>query len=309
MSGVVEGGQPFDGQIYDLGYRRYDGPRLGRRYAVRSLVALSVRNTFGIGRGAVAKLLAFGLMTLAFIPAIAQLVIGAVVPVEDFEYVAPEDLFGRIQILLVLFVAAMASELVGNDRKNNTLALYFSRPIERDDYVLAKIMALTIAVLGLTLLPQTLLFIGNWMGASDGSEWFVDNWTDIFPIVASALLVSAQLASFGVLVASIVPKRAFALVSILGGLLVMWIATELIVDLSDAGSASIPVALISPLHVVRGATLVLFRAVPEYFPGGETGGARTIGALDLPGPVWVVAIIVQIAVFTALAVRRYRKSI
>lgn len=297
------------GEIYDLGYRNYDGPRLGRGYAVRSLVSMSVRNTFGLGRGTMAKFLAFGLTTLAFIPAVAQLVIGAVVPVDDFTFIAPEEFFGTIQVILVLFVAAMASELVGNDRKNNTIVLYFSRPIEKEDYVLAKIGALAIALLALTFLPQVLLFLGNWMGARDGTAWIGDNWTELFPISAAALLVSAQLASFGILVAAMVTKRAFALVSVLGGLLVIWIATEIVVDLTDAGTGAIPVVMLSPLHVARGATLVLFGAVPELGPYDETGGDNTVGALDLPGVVWIVAIIAHIAVFTGLAIRRYQRSI
>ena len=297
------------GEIYDLGYRNYDGPRLGRAYAVRSLLQMSVRNTFGLGRGPMAKFLAFGLTLLAFIPAIAQLVIGAVVPVDDFEFIAPEEFFGRIQVILVLFVAAMASELVGNDRKNNTLVLYFSRPIEKEDYVLAKIGALASALLALTLLPQLLLFLGNWLGAGDGTEWIADNWTELFPIAGAAVLVSAQLASFGILVAALVAKRAFALVSVLGGLLVIWISTEIVVGLTDAGAGAIPVVMLSPLHVARGATLVLFGAVPEVSPFDESGGDMTVGALDLPGLVWIVAIVVHIAIFTALAIRKYQRSV
>ena len=39
------------GNIYDLGYRRYEGPRLGRSHAIRALVIDSFRTTYGIGRG------------------------------------------------------------------------------------------------------------------------------------------------------------------------------------------------------------------------------------------------------------------
>jgi hypothetical protein len=50
---------------------------------------------------------------------------------EDFEFVRPEEYYGFVQVIIILFVAAMASELVGNDRRNNVLPLYFSRPLER----------------------------------------------------------------------------------------------------------------------------------------------------------------------------------
>ncbi len=121
--------------------------------------------------------------------------------------------------------------------------------------------------------------------------------------------MSAQLAAFGIVVAAFVTKRAFALVSVLGGLLVMWIATEIVVNLTDAGAGSVPVVMLSPLHVARGATLVLFGAVPEFRSFDETGGDMTVGALDLPGIVWIVAIIVHIAIFSGLAIRRYRTSV
>ena len=39
------------GSIYDLGYRRYEGVRLGRGAAIRALAADSFRTTYGIGHG------------------------------------------------------------------------------------------------------------------------------------------------------------------------------------------------------------------------------------------------------------------
>jgi len=39
------------GVIHDLGYRGYDGPRLGRTQMIRALTWHSFRSAFGIGRG------------------------------------------------------------------------------------------------------------------------------------------------------------------------------------------------------------------------------------------------------------------
>ena len=38
------------GTIYDLGYRHYDGPRLGRRAAIGAIVCAGLRAAFGLGR-------------------------------------------------------------------------------------------------------------------------------------------------------------------------------------------------------------------------------------------------------------------
>jgi ABC-2 type transport system permease protein len=78
------------GAIYDIGYQRYEGPRLGRSYAIWSLYVASVRNAFGIGRGAWTKVFVFGLITVAFLPAIVQVGVAALAPGE-FELVRPEE--------------------------------------------------------------------------------------------------------------------------------------------------------------------------------------------------------------------------
>src|SRR5215472_19362553 len=43
------------GVIHDLGYRRYEGPRLGRAAIIRALIWHGFRTAFGLGRGAKAK--------------------------------------------------------------------------------------------------------------------------------------------------------------------------------------------------------------------------------------------------------------
>lgn len=304
------------GEIYDLGYRNYDGPRLGRRYAIRSLGALSLRNTFGLGRGAWPKVIAFALVGFAMVPALVQLVFGALRALvfeagegEGFEFVAPEEYYGFVQVIIVLFVAAMASELVGNDRKNNTLPLYFSRPIERSDYVLAKVGALTLGLQMLTLVPQLLMFLGNWFGASDQSEWFSDNATDLPAIVASAILFSAEFAAIAILIATFANRRAFALVSILGAFLLSLITTGIVADLLPRSAARV-VMLLSPIYVARAVTFVLFDAMPRARPMDlAEGPADQLAAVELSGWIWIVALLAHVAIAVTFAIRRYRDTI
>lgn len=298
-------------EIYDLGYRNYDGPRLGRRYAARSLGALSLRNTFGFGRGVTPKIIAFALTLFALVPALIQLAIGAIIPSDeiDFEFVRPHEYYGFVQTILVLFVASMASELVGNDRKNNTLPLYFSRPIERSDYVLAKVGALTLGLQMLTLVPQLLMFVGNWLGATDGSGWFSDNASDLPAILVSAILVSAQLASLSIVVATFATKRAFAMVAILALFLMSLAATAALADLLPAAAGRI-VMMFSPIYVTRAVSLVLFDAVPAVRDMSTASGPdEQIGAADLPGVVWIAVCVGHIALAVWFAIRRYRDTI
>jgi ABC-2 type transport system permease protein len=296
------------GTIYDLGYQGYDGPRLGRRYAVWSLYVLSVRNAFGLGRGLLPKVLAFGLLALAFVPAVVQLILAAVLPTDEFEFVQPHEYYGFIQIIIILFVAALASDLVGNDRRSRTLALYFSRPIERNDYAIAKLAALSSSLLAITVLPQAVMFAGNWLGATDGGAWGRDHAGDALPIVLSGVLVCLLFASVGLLIATFAERRRFATVSILAIFLITFATVSIIVEVVDADAARYAVFL-SPVHVMRGFTLVLFDAVPPLPFGQPEGVDEQIAFVDLPGAVYIAAALAYVAVCTFFILRRYRGTV
>ena len=297
------------GAIYDLGYQSYEGPRLGRTYALWSLYLLSVRNSFGIGRGALPKVLAFALVLLAHALAIIQIILGAVLPVDEFELVQPHEYYQLIHFILVLFVAAIASDLVGNDRRARTLALYFSRPIERDDYALAKIAALATTLVALTIAPQLLLFAGNALGAADGLDWIGDNAGDLPRIVASGLILCVTFGALGIVVASYAERRAFSLISVVAIFLISFTVVGIVV--SQFGNDQIRYALfLSPLHVVEGSTLYLFDALPSLETSTRDGAPNEqVAWADFPSWVWPLVSLVWATLATAIVVRRFRASI
>ena len=297
------------GAIYDLGYQGYEGPRLGRRYALWSLYVLSVRNAFGIGRGALPKVLAFGLIVFAFMPAVVTLIIGAVVPADDFEVFAPRDYYGIIQFILVIFVAAIASDLVGNDRRSRTLALYFSRPIERDDYALAKIAALSSSLLALTVLPQLVMFAGNAVGAANGLDWMRDNADDIPRFVASGLILCVTFGAVGILVASYAERRAFALISVVAIFFISLTVVSIIISEIDSDPVRWSLFL-SPLHVVEGSTAYIFDAIPDVTDFSRNRDpADQIAWADFPGYIWPLVSLAWAALASAIVVRRFRGSV
>ena len=143
------------GSIYDIGYRKYDGPRLGRAHAIRSLFTHSLRSSYGIGRGARAKIAPITLGFLACIPAIAIIAAQALLR----QFPGGEQLQGQlpirydtyastIGIFVVLFCAAQAPDLFGRDQRHSLLALYFSRALRREDYALGRIAGFMVAEIG-----------------------------------------------------------------------------------------------------------------------------------------------------------------
>lgn len=294
------------GSIYDLGYRRYEGARLGRRHAVFALYIHSLRTAFGLGRPASAKVIAIGLAVLTAVPAIIQLGVAAVAN-DVIEIYSASGYYGYVQWILALFVAAVSPELVSRDLRSRTLTLYFSRSLQRSDYVFAKLAALTTSMLLLTLAPQTLLFLGRAFAKNDFWGYTRSNWEDIGPIVAAGVLLSLFMASIGLAIASYTKRRAFAT----GGVLAYFaISTAVAASLvNTAGGVLQKFALtVSGFHVVRGFTFWLFDERPKPEPNGDAGGpGGNFISAGLDYWVYAVVAVVYIAVCLVIVYRRYRR--
>ena len=129
--------------IHDIGYQRYEGPRLGRGYAARSLYGLGVRTAFGIGRGAKAKIFPWIAIGIVLVVAVVVTAIRTQVGRPVMGYL---EFPGAMSFLVLLFCAVVAPELVSRDLRSGVLPLYFSRPLTRSDYALAKLGAMVTAV-------------------------------------------------------------------------------------------------------------------------------------------------------------------
>jgi ABC-2 type transport system permease protein len=290
------------GNIYDLGYQRYGGVRLGRRHAVLAVYVQSLRSAFGLGRRTSSKIIPMGLAIVVLIPASIQLGIAAIAP-GDVELIKFENYLGFVEIILALFCAAVAPELLGRDQRTNTLSLYFSRALLRRDYALAKFGALVSAMLVVTLGPLVLLFAGNALGSDDSLDYLKNNADQVLPIVASTAMLSIFFASLGLAVAAQTPRRAFAT----GGVLALFVVSSSFVSImvnaaSEDYSRYLP--LVSPFHLVRGFTFFFFQA---SFQSGTGGVGGDLYIVDLPGAVYALATLGITAVAAALLLRRYER--
>ena len=227
------------GVIHDLGYQHYDGLRLGRAAIIRALYWHSLRSAFGIGRGAKAKivpLLAFGLMCL---PAIANAV--AVATSTNHARIVDYDTYTYAlrTLVMLIFVAAQAPEMVSRDLRSHVLPLYYSRPLRRLDYPLAKYAAFTAACLLLIEIPLIILYVGNLLSAGGGSAVW-DQTKALIPGLGVAALWAVLLAAIGLLLASFTGRRAYATGMIAIYFLLTWILAKLLVQVAYHGAPPVP---------------------------------------------------------------------
>jgi ABC-2 type transport system permease protein len=295
---LTHGATSSTGSIYDLGYRRYDGPRLGRRAAVRALFGHSIRTLFGIGRGGRAKIAPFGLLALGTIPAIIAIGVAAIGRQAgadaDLAQASPiryDTYIPYVAQIIMLFVAAQAPELLGRDQRHNVLSLYFSRALRRTDYAIARAAGFFVAVLVFVVIPQAIIFGGLVLAAPDLPAAIVEEAGSIPPIVAEALVVAFVLGGLALAVAALVPRRAYATATIIG----VFAVPPIVVQVSRRGldeELAQNLRLLSPADIVTGSNRWLF-----------SGPGTSVNGVD--GQFYVLAAVIVAVVALAVLVRRY----
>jgi ABC-2 type transport system permease protein len=253
------------GSIYDLGYRRYDGPRLGRRHAVEALFVFSLRAVFGLGRSGRAKIAPLILGGLIALPAVFSVGVGALAggAAGEFNPITLEGYLPFVQTLLVFFVAAQAPELLVRDQRYRVLTLYFSRALERVDYVAAKYLALLTAVALVFALPQVILLLGLLFATPSLSDGLASVVPVLWPVVGRTIVVSALLAGVGLVASAFTMRRAFAAGAIIAVFLVLSGVVTVLVNRAGLDGPLALVALADPFALMDAVSALLFGVEPS----------------------------------------------
>jgi ABC-2 type transport system permease protein len=269
------------GSIYDLGYRGYEGPRLGRRAAVAALLVHSWRTAYGLGRSARSKIAPVGLVLLAVLPAL--LAIGVLVlfaqfapaleaseAIEALQPIRYATIFPFTATFVFLFSAAQAPELFGRDQLTGTLPLYFSRAVGRLDYALARLLGLFLALAFMIFAPQVILLLGRVLVADDLGSGIGEELSAVPALLAVGIIVTAVVGTISAAIAALTPRRAYATVAIVVVFLVPRLLAESLVLLDSELPGQLAV-LLSPSDVLDGVNAYVFGVAPEL-PAPRSAG-------------------------------------
>lgn len=284
------------GAIYDLGYQRYGGTRFGRSYSLRILIAYSLRAAFGIGRGEKAKMMPVLVGALVFLPALVQVGVASASGMSNLIHYANHLEFTAF--LLALFAAGQAPELIVSDKQQGVLSLYLSRPMRSTDYAWSKLIALTAAMMVLTLGPQLVLFLGKIFIAKEPWKGFVDEWAKLFPILGGSLLVSLFIAAIGLALASLTTRRGYATAAVISFFLLTAAISQIVQQIGFGGMERYAV-LGNPALLIAGFASWLFEI--------EARRRSIVGKAALPGTDYLWTMIVVTGIAIAIFLRRYRK--
>lgn len=207
------------GEVYDIGFQRYNGSRQGRTRARRALWANGVRTSLGVGRGWSSKVLPVLLIVALLIPALVFIVIAAFVStfgLNEVGFAGQDDYYRLILTPLILLSAVIAPELLCSDRRSGVLNLYLVRPLTSTDYILARWLAFLSIILLFVYLPQFVLFIGFIVVAADPLAYLRDHWTDAPRFLAAGLAIALFSATLPMAAAAFTTRRAYAAIFVIG---------------------------------------------------------------------------------------------
>ena len=285
--------------IHDLGYQRYDGLRLGRAQIIRALAWHSFRAAFGLGRGAKAKIVPLVALVALCLPAVVNaFAMSRGNPrVVDYDTYTP----ALRDLVMTVFVAVQAPELVSRDLRSRVLPLYFARPIKTIDYPLAKYLAFTAACLVMMEVPLLLLYAGSIANVHGGSAVWAQT-TALIPGLLVRLMWAVVLAAISLFLASLTGRRAFATGAVAIVLLLTFTLAEILLQVEGQQSQGSLADKVSGLF----SPYTLFDGVRMWL-----GGTNPADSVPNPGGFGAVYAIVLIAV-TALCLAglaaRYRKA-
>jgi ABC-2 type transport system permease protein len=298
------------GVIHDLGYRRYDGPRLGRSRIVVALTWHSFRSAFGFGRGARAKIVP----VIAFVAMLLPAVVNAFAMSQGNPRQVDYDTYVPVlrNLIMLVFVAVQAPELVSRDLRSRVLPLYFSRPIRPVDYPLAKYLGFAGACLVMIEVPLLALYGGAVANVHGGSAVWAQTRA-LIPGLLVGLMWAVALAAIGLFVASLTGRRAFATGAVAIFFLLTYTLAEILLQVetqsainnAGPGFRGVPVdfaekvaGLFSPFTLMDGVRLWL----------GGTNRADSVPQPGAFGAVYALVLIVIVALCLYGLAARYRRA-
>lgn len=258
-SGVIPSppasGQNF-GEVYDRGYQHYEGERLGRQHGVRTLTTYSMKRALGAKKSWTAKVIPVLLYIAVGLVVVIPLGIRAFLP--DAEVVQYWEYFGIIFSILGVFVAAIAPEMLCNDRRENVLTLYFSRPITRGDYLVSKLVATALLTLTVSLVPMVIYWLGRQLLEDSPLAAMKDNVGDLGRIVIMSTLTAFYLGAIALTISSFTDRKGIAVAIIIIGFLVVSVFAGILTQVVSNESVLPYLSFLSPARLTTEFSHAIF---------------------------------------------------
>ena len=200
--------------IHDLGYRTFKG-RIGGRFDriwaifIQDFIfRVKQRNTI------ILLLLCYVLGVMPTVLFTYVMISLSIVAGES----APDEIFGMFFSLLfiwvIIFTTVVGSSMISNDLKYNSIILYFSRPLNKEDYFFGKFLTIFVLLLLVTLVPAMLMSITIAGLATPELLKYMDVSKVVLVLNLFAILLAVVFSSIALLLSTMTKNHLYAGVGI-----------------------------------------------------------------------------------------------
>lgn len=260
--------------IHEQGYRRWSGARRPTRAAVGPVARHALRHLLGIRRRARAKLIPWGLLAAASLPALGFTAVFLFAPpgvltFADEVVPGPEVYLGGVTLLIYTGAALAGPTALCGDRRSGALAIYLASPLDRDGYLLGKAAAVAGFLSGICVAPL-LLYLAGTMIAGAGPSGVGAVAVALVRALTAGGLVAAAFTALSVAAGTLTDRRGAAA----GGVVLFVILDSALVGiLQNALRLPDLIGLLDLNRVVLAAVLAVY-GVDE----GEFGPVTSVAA-------------------------------
>ncbi|MFW9924426.1 MAG: ABC transporter permease [Candidatus Thorarchaeota archaeon] len=193
--------------VFDRSYRKYEGELKGRLFRIWSIAISSFRVQYS-GKKAIILSILCNLTTLSFT---LMLVFFAIFTPSSITNIFFRQFFGSLDLALfiiimftfnpgsifmpLVFISALNSGAISNDRKHNSLALYMSKPIGRMEYCVGKGISVFLVSSFVTYIPWLIFMVAfTLLSGLTGNSFIQSIWV-YFAALAAAIVVNLFIGS------------------------------------------------------------------------------------------------------------------
>jgi ABC-2 type transport system permease protein len=253
--------------VYRRGYNRYQGPITGRLLRLLVLPKYSWRRV--LQQRMVVSLLVMsmfyplGCIGFVYLSNHTELLLDFGSGMKEFLQIDGNFflIFMRVQgVFAIILTIVSGQKLIAPDLSNGALQLYFSRPLSRAEYVLARLLVPLGLLSLITWIPGLLIFSLQWGMA--GWSWFSQNWSLGLGIFIGSLLWILLISLIALTCWAYIRRKIMAEAAILGVFFVLNAVATIVHDILGVTWAS----FFNPRQVIDQIWNGLLGITPESGP-------------------------------------------
>lgn len=294
MSDLGTGSQA---QIFEGGFRPYEGPRLAARLTTRTLYTYSLGRLLGRKRRFRSKLIPIASGVVAWVGAIGLIFWAALfAAIVDIDFDTVRGYYRFAWIGIVLFSILATPTLLTTDRRSGLLSLYLASPLSRSRYLGAQALAIHTLLVALSLVPVLILgIVYTALGVGPGHAG--DFAVFVLRAIAASISLALLPTTLGVAICSVARRAGIAMVLIALCLLVPQGIVNLLVEVAGAPAE---LGVLDPMNLSWSLSRRAFALPPDA--GSGVAPIETVAT-------WVVvpATLGWSAILAGLAHWRYRR--